>query len=144
MSAETCYRPDQTEAGGVIFDQGLKGLPFHFFENWKEVSVLEFLNGCMPSSKAPQLRGPTSQAMVQIMSERNEKLTWRAAPGEEEGDGGEEVFLSRDGKPYMRTTGDIRVLYELRPMVTDPMPLAQLACEYRILKQSCERAESQV
>ena len=139
MSAETCYRPDQTEAGGVIFDQGLKGLPFHFFENWKEVSVLEFLNGCMPSSKAPQLRGPTSRAMVQIMSERNEKLTWRAAPGEEEGDGEEEVFLSRDGKPYMRTTGDIRVLYELRPMVTDPMPLAQLACEYRVLKPSQDR-----
>ena len=39
----------------------------------------------------------------------------------------------------MRTTGDVRVLYELRPMVTDPMPLAQLACKYRVLKPSQDR-----
>ena len=62
MSAEICYQEEQAE--DVSLDQGLKGLPFHFFENWKEVSVLEFLNGCMPSSKAPQLRGPTSQAQA--------------------------------------------------------------------------------
>ena len=39
----------------------------------------------------------------------------------------------------MRTTGDIRVLHELRPMATDTMPLAQLACEYRVLKPSQDK-----
>ena len=51
---------------------------------------------------------------------------------------GEGAFLNRDGQPYMRTTGDIRILYELRPMVADPMSLAQLATEYRILEPSRE------
>ena len=137
MSAEVCIQKEQAE--DITHDQGLKGLPFHFFKNWKEVSVLEFLNGCMPSSKAPQLKGATSQAMAQIIAQKDEKHTFRPAPGEEEGDGQENMFLSRDGEPYMRTTGDIRVLYELRPMVTDPMPLAQLACEYRILKPNRDK-----
>ena len=136
MSAEVCHQEEQAE--DVSLDLGLKGLPFHFFENWKEVSVLEFLNGSMPSSKAPQLRVAKSQAMVPIVSERNENLTWRKAPDGEEDDGGEEVFLSREGVPYMRTTGDIRVLYEARPDApnVDPMCLGQLASQYRILKPS--------
>ena len=144
MSAEVCYQRDQIGVEDVGLGQGLKGLPFHFFENWKEVSVLEFLNGSMPSSKAPQLRGPTSQAMVPIISERNENLTWRRAPDGEVGDGWDEVFLNREGMPYMRTTGDIRVLYEARPDApnVDPMCLGQLASQYRILMPS-QQAHSQ-
>ena len=52
--------------------------------------------------------------------------------------GHDSEILSRDGEPFMRTTGDIRILYEFRPLVTDPMPLAQFACEYRILMPSQE------
>ena len=134
MSAETCYRVEQIEAENVGLDQGLKGLPFHFFENWKEVSVLQFLNGCM--SKVPKLMAANSQMVIPVISQRNENLTWQKAPDGEEGDQRDEVFLTRGGEPYMRTSGDIRVLYELRPLVTDSMPLGQLACEYRILKPS--------
>ena len=139
MTAEVCYSREQLEAEDVQVDHGLRGLPFHFFQNWKAVSVLEFLNGCMPSSKAPQLRGPTSQTMVPIISERNEDQTWRKAPDGDEGDHGDEIFLnSRDGEPYMRTSGDIRVLYEERPdgPKTDPMSLGQLASQYRVLVPS--------
>ena len=142
MSAEVSFQEEQ--AKDVSLDQGLKGLPFHFFENWKEVSVLEFLNGSMPSSKAPQLRGATSQAMVPIISERNENLTWKRSHDGEEGDGGEEIFLSRAGEPYMRTMGDMRVLYEARPDSpnADLMCLGQLASQYRILMPS-QQAHSQ-
>ena len=140
MSAETYYQVQQIEAEDVSLDQGLKGLPFHFFQNWKEVSVLDFLNGCMPSSKVPQLKGTTDQPIAQIVSDRDESLTWRAIPGEEEGVEGEEVFLNRDGQPYIRTAGDIRILYEMRPLApnTDSMCLAEFATDYRILEPSRE------
>ena len=38
----------------------------------------------------------------------------------------------------MRTTGDIRVLYELRPAAMEAMTLAQFATQYRVLKPSRE------
>ena len=95
----------------------------------------------------PQIKGPTSQTIVQIITERNINLTWRAIPdgdqedngdGEEDIDRGEDVFLSKRGQPYMRTTGDIRVLYEMRPASMEAMTLAQFATQYMILKPSRE------
>ena len=88
------------------------------------MSVLQFLNGCVTGSKVPQIKGPANQPIVPIMTERNVSLTWRAIQDSDQGedgdreddiDRGEDVFLSKRGQPHMRTTGDIRVLYEMRP-----------------------------
>ena len=58
--------------------------------------------------------------------------------GGEDVDRGEDVFLSKRGQPHMRTTGDIRVLYEMRPASMEAMTLAQFATQYMILKPSRE------
>ena len=111
------------------------------------MSVLEFLNGCITGSKVPQLKGPTNQAIVQILTERNVSLTWRAIPDSDQGeeddredvvDQGEDVFLSKRGQPYVRTTGDVRVLYEMRPVTMEAMTLAQFATQYIVQKPSRE------
>ena len=132
MSAEVCYNSDEIVGEHV----GLAaGLPFHFHQNWKEISVLEFLNGTMPN-KAPKLKAQTNQPIVQIIVERNESQRWRGARDQDE-EG--EIFLNRDGRPYVRTNSDIRVAYEGRPDAADSMCLLQFATQYRVLEQSQER-----
>ena len=155
MSAEVCFHGEQIETGHFEQDGGLTGFLPSSFGKWKEVSVLEFLNGCIPGSKVPLLKGPTNQAIVQIIAERNVKLTWRAIPDGDQGEAGdgggggdrrqedfdqdEDVFLSKQGRPYMRTTGDIRTLYEMRPESLESMTLAQFATQYRVLKPEADR-----
>ena len=89
----------------------------------------------MPS-KATKLKAQTSQPMVEIIVERNESQRWREVQDQDEE---VEVFLNRDGKPYLRTTGDIRVAYEGRPDALESMCLLQFACQYRVLEQSQEK-----
>ena len=136
MSAEVCFNGEEIVREHV----GLaEGLPFHFQENWKEISVLEFLNGTMPS-KAPKLKAQSSQSIVDVLVERNESLKWWAAKDQdEEGD----VFLNRDGKPYTRTTGDVRVAYEGRPDAANSMCLLQFASQYRVIKQNREKQKQE-
>ena len=75
MSAEVCFISKERVKEHV----GLaEGLPFHFKENWKEISILEFLNNTMPST-APKLKAQSSQPIVEVLVERNESLKWRAA-----------------------------------------------------------------
>ena len=136
MWAEVCFQGEHIVPADFGSNEGLTGLDPSPFVNWKEVSVLEFLNGCITGSKIPQLKGPTSQPKVEIISQRDENLTWTAAPGD--GDPGEDVFLSKSDQAFMRTTGDIRVLYELRPVSMEAMCLAQFATQYRILNPSQE------
>jgi len=141
MFAQVCFQGEHIDKKDFGQDKGLIGYPTSSFLDWKEVSVLEFLNGCVTGSKVPQIKGPTNQAIVQIITERNVNLTWRAIPASDEGedgDEGEDVFLSKRGQPYMRTTGDIRVLYEMRPASMEAMTLAQFATQYMILKPSRE------
>ena len=147
MEAEVHFQGEQIETVDFGQDEALTGFAPSSFGKWKEVSVLEFLNGCIPGSKVPQIKGPSNQAIVQIITERDVSLSWRAIPdGDqgEDGDGGEDVdrgenvFLSKQGRPYLRTTGDIRVLYEMRPVAMEVMTLAQFAIQYRVLEPSRE------
>ena len=127
-------------------DEILKDFPPSAFGNWKEVSVLEFLNGCIPGSKVPLLKGPTSQSIVSIISERNDTHTWTKIQGDvgedgdriEDLDWGEDVFFSQRNHPYIRSTSDVRVLYELRPDSMRDMSLAQFAVQYYVLWPSQE------
>ena len=56
----------------------------------------------------------------------------------EDVDRGEDVFLSKQGRPYMRTTGDMRTLYEMRPLSMEAMTLAQFATQYTVLMPNRE------
>ena len=133
MTADVCFHGEEIKEEFGL-GQGLNGLPFHFLQNWKEISVLEFINGCMPG-KAPKVTGPASQVLVDIKAERDEDLTWRQG---HDGNTEEDVFLNKDDQPYIRTQGDVRIKYELRPESLDVMSLAQFATEYRILESSRE------
>ena len=61
------------------------------------MSVLEFLNGCVTGSKVPQIKGPTNQPIVQIITEKDPSLTWRAIPDVEQGEEGEDVLWFQQG-----------------------------------------------
>ena len=52
-------------------------------------------------------------------------------------------FLNRDGKPYTRTTGDVRVAYEGRPDAANSMCLLQFASQYRVIKQNREKQKQE-
>ena len=104
-------------------------------ENWKEVSILEFLNGCLPRSKVAPAEGPTSQPVVQIITTKDQNLTWRNA-NDNDDQNDEEVFSNNEGRFYVRTNSDVRKLYEGRPPEAKGMSLGQLASEYRLLKES--------
>ena len=99
--------------------------------------MLEFLSGCLPRSRVTPAQGPTSEVLAPIISERDESLTRKEAE-DEDNERKRGCILSRDGQPYMRTSGDIRVLYEARPAAMEPMPLGMFACKFRILKPSHE------
>ena len=84
----------------------------------------------------PQIKGPTSQPIVEIISQKDENQTWKATTNEGDGDPGEDVYFTKSDQAYMRTSHDIRVLYELRPVSMEAMCLAQFATQYRILNPS--------
>ena len=78
MTADVCFDGQEIVRDHVGLAEGSTGLPFFLNENWREISVLEFLNGTMPS-KVPKLKAQTSQPLVEIIVERNENLRWREA-----------------------------------------------------------------
>ena len=104
-------------------------------DNWQEISFLEFINSTLPSSKVPQAIGPTSQAITQVITTKDRKLTWRVAQ-DSDNETGEVIFESEGGRLYVRTDGDVRKLYEGRPEGMRAMSLGQFACEYRLLRPS--------
>ena len=110
-------------------------------ESWQEISFLEFVNSTLPSSKVRQAIGPTSQAIAQVITTKERKLTWRAAR-DSDNETGEVVFKSQGNSLYVRTDSDVRKLYESRPERMQEMRLGQLASEYRLLCQSDKGFES--
>ena len=110
-------------------------------ESWQEISFLEFVNTTLPSSKVPQAIGPTSQAIAQVITTQDRKLTWRAARDTDH-ETGEAIFESQGNSLYVRTDSDVRKLYEGRPERMQEMRLGQLASEYRLLCQSDHGFES--
>ena len=136
MATDICLHSEHLEADESWISEDLTRCA-PYISSWKEIGVLEFLNGCLPRSRVTPAQGPTSEVLAPIISERDESLTWKEAT-DEDNEGNQDVFLNRDGQPYMRTSGDIRVLYEARPAAVEPMPLGMFACKYRILKPSHE------
>ena len=110
-------------------------------DNWQEISFLEFINSTLPSSKVPQAIGPTSQAITQVITTKDRKLTWRVAQ-DSDNETGEVIFESEGGRLYVRTDGDVRKLYEGRPEGMRAMSLGQFACEYRLMKPSVNGFEN--
>ena len=110
-------------------------------ESWQEISFLEFVNSTLPSSKVRQAIGPTSQAIAQVITTKERKLTWRAAR-DSDNETGEAIFESQGNSLYVRTDSDVRKLYEGRPEKMQQMRLGQLASEYRLLRQSDHGFES--
>ena len=104
-------------------------------ENWTEISILEFLNGCLPRSKVAPAEGPTSQPVVQINTSKDQNLTWRNA-SDKDNQNDEDVFANAEDRFYVRTNSDMRKLYEGRPPAAREMRLGQLASEYRLLCES--------
>ena len=138
MSSEIVLKGECLDAKEFYHGQELsKFFPYPF--GWREVSVLDFINGCLPSSRVSPLQGFGSQAVVPIISLREENLTWREHPGEVDEDD-EDIFLNKEGAPFLRTVGDVRVLYEGRPEPTEPMSLLEFATEFRMLKPSRDLA----
>ena len=147
MEAEINFQGEQIETGDFGQDEAPTGFIPSSFGKWREVSVLEFLNGCLPGSKVPRLKGPSNQPIVKIKTEKDVNQTFREIPDVEEGDDGdgqedvdrgEDVYLSKQGRPYMRITSDIRVLYEMRPPAMEAMTLVEFATRYIVLKPSRE------
>ena len=101
-------------------------------EDWQEISVLEFVNASLPSSKVDRARGPTSQPVVPVIVAKDRNLSWRGAM-DSDNHNGETVFETGNNNLYVRTAGDIRILFENLPDCMSRMVLGQLASRYRLL-----------
>ena len=115
-------------------------------ENWIEISFLEFVNSTLPSEKVAPVKGAASQPIVPIITSKEKKLTWRKA-SDSDNHSGDAVFQSEAESSYVRTSTDVRILYEKRPARMDRMVLGQFACEYLLLhqsKKSFEKATSSI
>ena len=146
VTAETCINGESLSFKEASLRQAVAKL-LEDSDSWKEVSILEFVNGCM--SEDNRLVGPRSQPMTHVITKKDRTLTWRDAK-DNDNLRGEEVFQGDVGgepiKYYVRTEGDIRKLFEIRPNVpaTKHMVLGQFASEYRKIKQSGHGYESAI
>ena len=93
---------------------------------WREVSVLEYVNAHLPEQD--RLVGPRSQTVVQIMTEKDDRVDWREVRDEDK-QNGDDVFINEEegdeGNGYVRSKGDFRRLYEARPREMRRMTLGQ-------------------
>ena len=104
-------------------------------EDWVEVSLIEFINGCLPDEHC--LTEQRSQPIIEVIASKERKLTWKEAQ-DSDNHRGEVIFASRAGeaegvdrKYYVRTKSDIRTLYEMRPPMLKNMVLGFFASAYR-------------
>ena len=99
---------------------------------WKEISLLEYVNGHLPEDD--RLVGPRSQRLVQVVTSKGDKVSWREAH-DHDIQRGEDIFVNQDeedeDKGYVRSKSDVRRLYEARPEKMRGMRLGQFASEYR-------------
>ena len=134
MTAEICSTgshllPQQQE----ISDEVRMLLADTEYEDWQEISILEFVNASLPG-KIARAKGPTNQPVIPIVVAKDRNLSWREAT---DSDTVSEysIFEAPNHNSYVRTA-DIRTHYENRPERMKRMCLGQLACEYRVLKPS--------
>ena len=102
-------------------------------ETWREISILDFIYSSLPDEC--KVSGLTHQSVVQVITSRASDLKWREAV-DSDNQKHEDIFSSAAEKEYVRTDGDIRKLYEMRPAVIKKMTLGQFASEYRLLYPS--------
>ena len=113
-------------------------------EGWKEIGILEFFNSSLPPEK--RLKAMRSRPVVHVITSRTKTLTWKEAQDSDEHKG-EEIFITPMGKQYVRSDGDVRKLFEVRPPPMARMPLGQFASEFRLLNPSVhgyEKAKSTI
>ena len=144
VTAETCIYGESLSFQQFSMRQDIARL-VEDSDSWKEVSLLEFVNACMPEES--RLLGPRSQPVTHVITNKDKTLTWRDAQ-DNDNLRGEEVFQRDAGgeriKYYVRTEGDVRKLYENRPEepAIKEMVLGQFASEYRKIKASGHGYES--
>ena len=134
MTAEICSTgshllPQQQE----ISDEVRMLLADTEYEDWQEISILEFVNASLPG-KIARAKGPTNQPVIPIVVAKDRNLSWREAT-DSDTVSGDSIFEAPNHNSYVRTA-DIRTHYENRPERMKRMCLGQLACEYRVLKPS--------
>ena len=134
MTAEICSTgshllPQQQE----ISDEVRMLLADTEYEDWQEISILEFVNASLPG-KIARAKGPTNQPVIPIVVAKDRNLSWREAT-DSDAVSGYSIFEAPNHNSYVRTA-DIRTHYENRPERMKRMCLGQLACEYRVLKPS--------
>ena len=107
-------------------------------QDWMEVSLIEFINGCLPDEH--RLMEQRSQAITQVITSKDRKLTWKEAQ-DSDNQRGEVLFESQAGegeeenrKYFVRTKFDVRTLYEMRPPRMENMVLGEFASKYRRIK----------
>ena len=137
MSAKISFSDDHLLPKECLISEELKTVlkDQQTIDNWQEISLLEFINSTLPSSKLQPATGPTSQTITQVITTKERKVTWRAARDSDH-ETGEPIFESEGQRLYVWTDRDVRKLYEGRPEGMQEMRLGQLVSEYRLLRPS--------
>ena len=100
--------------------------------NWQEISLLEYVNACLPTDKIERAQGPTSQPIVPVRTDKDQKLLWRSAQ-DSDNQNGETVFEGKMEELYVRQHSDFRILYENLPERARCMVLGQLLSQYKLV-----------
>ena len=107
-------------------------------QDWTEVSLMEFINGCLSDEHC--LTEERSQPITQVITSKDRKLTWKEAQ-DSDNQRGDVIFANQaeegegeETKYYVRTKSDVRILYEMRPPSMRSMVLGFFASRYRRIK----------
>ena len=131
MSAELCIEGEYLQPiERDISDEVKESIVDH--GNWQEISLLEYVNACLPADKIERVQGPTSDPIVPVKTDKDRKLLWRSAQ-DSDNQNGETVFQGEMEELYVRQHSDIRILYENLPERARAMVLGQLLSQYKIL-----------
>ena len=108
-------------------------------EDWMEVSLVEFINGCLPDDHC--LTEQRSQPITHVITSKDRKLTWKRAEDRDD-ERGEVLFSNQaeegeeEDRKYVRTKFDVRILYEMTPARLTNMVIGFFASNYRRIKPS--------
>ena len=106
-------------------------------QDWTEVSLMEFINGCLSDEHC--LTEERSQPITQVITTKDRRLTWKEAQ-DSDNQRGDIIFANQAGegdgegeerKYYVRSKSDIRTLYEMRPPRMSNMVFGFFASKYR-------------
>ena len=131
MSAELCIEGEYLQPIERDISVEVKELIVDH-ANWQEISLLEYVNACLPADKIERVQGPTSEPIVPVKTEKDRKLLWRSAQ-DSDNQNGETVFQGDMEELYVRQHSDIRILYENLPERASSMVLGQLLSQYKLL-----------